>query len=55
MTATIKHLRAAEELSTTHAVAHAAALTMGDGKDLKLKRFTRQQTRLAFPEVPVDG
>jgi hypothetical protein len=54
MSGTIGHLQAAEQMTMTHAVAHAAALSMGDGKDLKLKRLTRQLVKRAYPEI-VDG
>jgi hypothetical protein len=54
MSSTIGHLQAAEQMTLTHAVAHAAALAMGDGKDLKLKRLTRQLIKRAYPEI-VDG
>lgn len=52
LSGTINNLQAAEQLTITHATAHAAALSTTSSKDLKLKRLTRSVIKRAYPEIP---
>lgn len=49
----LQHDAAERRLAVGQGVAFGIATAFGDGKDLKLKRFSRQLTKLAHPEVAV--